>query len=72
VDDIKRWHDCTLKEWVNIKVDGLMTRLLKVAMSTDKFIDSVFPNKHVWIEMKGEKNRHPQDWNWKTSGAMKP
>jgi hypothetical protein len=27
---------------------------LKVAMSMGKFIDSIFPNEQVWIEMGGE------------------
>jgi hypothetical protein len=54
-DDTKRWFDCMLKEQINIKVDGLAKKSLKAAMSMGKFIDSVFPNKQVWIEISGKK-----------------
>jgi hypothetical protein len=50
-DDMKRWCDCMLKERTNSKVDGLPKKSLKTAMSTGKFIDSVFPNNQIWIEM---------------------
>jgi hypothetical protein len=42
-----------LKECINIKVDGLTKKSLKVAMSMGKFIKSFFPNQQEWIKMGG-------------------
>jgi hypothetical protein len=52
---LKKWQDCTLKEQINIKVDALTKKSLKAAHSTNKFIESIFPNEEVWIEMGGKK-----------------
>ncbi len=54
-DDLKKWQDCTLKEQINIKVDALTKKSLKAAHSTDEFIEGVFPNEEIWIEMGGKK-----------------
>ncbi len=51
----KKWQDCTIKEQINIKVDALVKKSLKAAHSTDEFIESVFPNEEIWIEMGGKK-----------------
>ncbi len=50
-DDLKKWQDCTLKEQINIKVDAFVKKSLKAAHSMDEFIESIFPNKEIWIEM---------------------
>jgi hypothetical protein len=34
VDNSKKWQDCTLKEWINIRVDALMKKSIKAAHST--------------------------------------
>jgi hypothetical protein len=54
-EDSKKWQDCTLKEWINIRVDALAKKSIKAAHSTGKFIESNFPNEEVWIEMGGKR-----------------
>jgi hypothetical protein len=54
-DDSKKWQGCTLKERINIKVDALAKKSLKADHSTDEFIESIFPNEEIWIEMGGKK-----------------
>ena len=54
-DDSKKWRDCSLKEWINIKVDALAKKAIKAAHSTGEFIESTFPNEELWIEMGGRK-----------------
>ncbi len=53
-DNTKRWKDCTLKERIDIKVDGLAKKALKSAHYTREFIEGTFPNEQIWITM-GEK-----------------
>ncbi len=55
MDDTKRWRDCMLKERINIKVNGLAKKSLRAAISTCKFINRVFSNEQVWIEMGRKK-----------------
>ena len=54
-DDSKKWQDCSLKEWINIKVDALAKKSIKAAHSTGEYIQSTFPNEELWIEMGGRK-----------------
>ncbi len=44
-DKTKKWQDCTLKEWINIKVDRLAKKALKAAQCTGQFIGGTFPYK---------------------------
>jgi hypothetical protein len=54
-DDAKKWHDCALKERINIKVDRLTKKALKAAHSTRQFMEGTFPYKQIWITMGGMK-----------------
>ncbi len=54
-NDTKRWQDCSLNDWINIKVDRLAKKALMAAQSTDKCIESAFPNEQIWISMGGGK-----------------
>ena len=54
-DNYKKWRDCSLKEWINIKVDALAKKSIRAAHSTEECIKSTFPNEELWIEMGGRK-----------------
>jgi hypothetical protein len=42
-------------EQINIKVDILAKKALKVAHSTGKCIKSAFPNEKIWIPWEGKR-----------------
>jgi hypothetical protein len=58
-DETKKWHDCSLKESVNIKVDRLAKKALKAALCTREFIKASFLYEQIWIMMGGEKVTGP-------------
>jgi hypothetical protein len=58
-DETKKWHDCSLKECINIKVDGLAKKALKAAHCTGKFIEGTFLYEQIRITMGGEKATGP-------------
>jgi len=41
----KKWQDCSLKEWINIKVDALAKKAIKAAHSSGEFL-SVPSSQH--------------------------
>jgi hypothetical protein len=59
-DKTKKWQDCTLKEQINIKVDKLAKKALKVAHCTGKFIGGTFWYKQIWVTMGGKKVTGPR------------
>jgi hypothetical protein len=58
-DKTKKWQNCTLREQINIKVDRLAKKALKVAHCTRQFIGGTFPYKQIWVTMGGKKVTGP-------------
>jgi hypothetical protein len=54
-DETKKWHDCSLKERINIKVDRLAKMALRAAHCTGKLIKGTFLYKQMWITMGGKR-----------------
>jgi hypothetical protein len=58
-DETKKWHDCSMMEGINIKVDRVTKKALKAAQCTRQFIKGSFPYEQIWITMGGEKVTGP-------------
>ena len=52
-DDTKLWHNCTLKEKINIKVDRLAKAALIAAVAENVYVNSGFPGEYITVATDG-------------------
>jgi hypothetical protein len=58
-DDTKKWEECSLKEWINIRVDHLAKKALLAAHISNQYFDGVFPLEDFQVHTDGRKLTGP-------------